>query len=236
MKKLCLITALVLMVVQCQQPQTVTRLDKAAIEAHGGSLYQTVKKIHYIKKIWSLSKTGDTLSENTEKHWVDFDKNYARIAWTQNGIQWQAIGAKEGVRLIANDSLVNDSIALKKVRRRLDGAQFVFWQPFKYVKDGGQKNYKGMRTLFNGWKVHEIEVTYPNSNDRWSFFFDHTNNRLRATGVLHNNRYSLITNDQQEGDTGLYLHQQRSSYFTDSLFRPQRKSTLYSYDLQQINY
>ncbi|MGC6423110.1 MAG: hypothetical protein ACON47_04450 [Flavobacteriaceae bacterium] len=222
--------------IQCHQEPTLATIEEAVLLAHGGDLHKNIKSISYQKKIWKLSPTSDTISQVIENHSVSFENGFATLSWNHEGNLWEA--KKEGhfTELKKNGSQQKDSLLLEKTAKRLQAAQFVFWQPFKFVADAGQKSYKGKRTLFNGWKVDEIEVVYPNSDDRWFFFFDQESNRLKATGVFHNNRYSLITNDNQEAKSGLWLHKKRTSYFTDSLFQPQRKSTLYEYTLQNINY
>lgn len=236
MKFISLFVGLLILCMQCQPPPTVSTVENAALAAHGGQRYKAVKKLSYEKKIWLLSQTGDTITENTEKHFIDFDIDQTRVKWHQDSLHWEANRIGNLVSLKKNGLQVRDSIVIAKTQRRLNGAQFVFWQPFKFINDNGKKTYQGARTLFNGWEVQEIQVVYPNSDDRWSFFFDAKSKKLKATGVFHNNRYSLITNDIQESNTGLSLHQKRISYFTDSLFIPFRKGTLYSYKINSISY
>ena len=236
MKNKGLCFGILFLCISCQQSQVISTIEQAAINAHGGELHKRIKNVSYEKKIWALSQDGDTLSENIEKHYVNFNLNRARMVWFQGGIRWEAKRDLDIVTLQKNDSLISDAIALEKAQRRLNGAQFVFWQPFKFFVDGGNKTYQGTRTLFNGWEVEEVRVNYPNTNDRWSFFFDKINKKLKATGVFHNNKYSLITNDIQETETGLSLHKKRTSYLTDSLFVPIRKGTSYSYIINSIGY
>lgn len=236
MKFKSLFIVILILCIRCQQSQTISTIENAALTAHGGQRYKAVNKVSYEKKIWLLSQTGDTLSKKKEKHFVDFDGDQVGIKWYQDSIRWEATRIGDSVFLNKNGHLVRDSTVIAKTQRRLNGAQFVFWQPFKFINDGGEKAYLGERILFNGWKVEEIQVVYPNTNDRWSFFFDTESKKLKATGVFHNDRYSLITNDAQESETGLSLHQKRTSYFTDSLFIPFQKGTLYSYKINSINY
>ena len=56
----------------------------------------------------------------------------------------------------------------------IEGANFVFFQPFKLKDKGTQIEYLGLRgTSFSEKPLEQIRVTYPNSNDIWYFFFDH---------------------------------------------------------------
>lgn len=213
---------------------TAEKILSKAKDAHGGSRYQKLKQIDYEKISWRLSEQGDTLSTQMEKHQIDFEKGASRIFWIEDSVQWQAQKKQHQTILLKDGVAVVDSALLAKTSRKLDAAQFVFWQPFRLLDSNPQLRYQGIQTLFNGWEVHHLVFSYPGQTDRWSFFFDKKSYRLKATGVFFKNRYSLITNEKQEAETGLWLHQERTSYFTDSLFVPNRKGSLYAYKLETI--
>ena len=213
---------------------TAEKILSKAKDAHGGSRYQKLKQIDYEKISWRLSEQGDTLSTQMEKHQIDFEKGASQIFWIEDSVQWQAQKKQHQTTLLKDGVAVVDSALLTKTSRKLDAAQFVFWQPFRLLDSNPQLRYQGIQTLFNGWEVHHLVFSYPGQTDRWSFFFDKKNYRLKATGVFFKNRYSLITNEKQEAVTGLWLHQKRTSYFTDSLFVPSRIGSLYTYKLETI--
>ena len=121
------------------------------------------------------------------------------------------------------------------MEKSLKAATYVFWQPFKLIDPSAMLESKGITTLFNGWQVHVLEVQYPNSDDRWYFYFDTKTFLLKATGVFFKKRYSLIVNDLQEKYTGLNLNAKRTSYFTNSAFVPRRVNTQYQYEIISLS-
>ena len=119
--------------------------------------------------------------------------------------------------------------------KKFKGSDLYFWQPFKLIDPSAILESKGITTLFNGWQVHVLEVQYPNSDDRWYFYFDTKTFLLKATGVFFKKRYSLIVNDLQEKNTGLNLNDKRSSFFTNSAFVPRRINTQYQYEIISLS-
>lgn len=216
-------------------PSTTEKILSKAKEAHGGSSYQKLKQIDYEKTSWRLSEQGDTLSTQVENHSIDFEKGTSGIFWIKDSVHWQALKKRQRTTLLKDGVAVIDTILLAKISRKLDAAQFVFWQPFRLLESNPQLSYQGTQTLLNGWEVHHLALRYPGQTDRWSFFFDAKTYLLKATGVFFKNRYSLIINDKQESKTGLWLHEKRTSYFTDSLFVPNRKGSLYAYKIEAIH-
>ncbi|MGB0393174.1 MAG: hypothetical protein ACPGCK_04800, partial [Flavobacteriaceae bacterium] len=92
------------------------------------------------------------------------------------------------------------------------------------------------RTLFNGKKTLEVLVRYSEAPeaDRWHYFFDENSYRLVATGVVHQGRWSLITNDTYQTCKGIVLNRLRTSYFTDANFQPKYKRASYVYTVTDI--
>ena len=233
--KATLYIGLLLTLVGCTQP-TAKEILQQAQKAHGGTRYQKVSDLTYDKATWTLSEEGDTVRATIATHHIDFIKGISSILWEEKGEDWKALLQNDTASVFRDKLPVADKKVLAQNYRKLNAAQFVFWQPFRILETNPTMSYEGEKTLFNGWKVHHITLSYPNEIDRWSFFFDSTNYRLKATGVFFRNKYTLITNDEQETKTGLYLHHKRTSYGTDSLFVPFRKGTLYKYTLRSINY
>lgn len=230
------IVAVVILITECQPSTDLSSIIRKSKEIHGGNRYLEVKSIEYQKEIWALAPANDTISHHVEWHYVDFENNHASMTWNKDSIRWVAKRIHDKIEVTQNGTPIENSETLGQLRRQVDGAQFVFWQPFKFINDTSKKEYVGKKTLFNGWKVYQVVCQYPESPDRWYFFFDQETFQLRATGVWHNQRYSLITNDRQETETGLLLHHERNSYFTDSLFQPKQKSTTYRYRIKNIQF
>ena len=130
---------------------TAEKILSQAKEAHGGSRYQKLKQIEYEKISWRLSEQGDTLSTQMEKHQIDFEKGASQIFWIEDSVQWQAQKKQHQTTLLKDGVAVVDSALLTKTSRKLDAAQFVFWQPFRLLDSNPQLRYQGIQTLFNGW-------------------------------------------------------------------------------------
>lgn len=233
--KAILYLGLLLALAGCAQPTAKEILQKAQ-KAHGGLRYQKVAELTYDKTSWTLSEEGDTIKTVKTAHQIDFTKGISSISWKDKGADWKAILQNDTVSLFRDAVPIADQKRLEQNERKLNAAQFVFWQPFRILETHPILSYEGEKTLFNGWNVHHIALSYPNQTDRWSFFFDSSTYRVKAAGVFFKNKYSLITNDEQETKTGLYLHSKRTSYSTDSLFIPSRKGTLYKYTLRSLTY
>jgi hypothetical protein len=215
----------------CFAQITAEELLLKALAAHGGNHYKEVKSITYQKKINHFDASGAVLDTVIENHTIDFVNSTSQFSWKEPGNDFIAIQNKDSVTLQINGVHTKDTSAILKIKKSLKAATYVFWQPFKLVDPNAILELKGVTTLFNGWQVHVLEVQYPNSDDRWYFYFDTKSFLLKATGVFFNKRYSLIVNELLEKYTGLNLNAKRTSYFTNSSFVPKRINTQYQYEV-----
>ena len=170
-----------------------------------------------------------------ENHTIDFINSTPQFSWKLRGDDFTAKQSKDSVTLQINGVHTRDIATIIKMEKSLKAATYVFWQPFKLIDPSAILESKGITTLFNGWQVHVLEVQYPNSDDRWYFYFDTKTFLLKATGVFFKKRYSLIVNDLQEKNTGLNLNAKRTSFFTNSAFVPRRINTQYQYEIISLS-
>ena len=205
------------------------------LAAHGGNHYKEVKSIAYQKKINHFDASGVVLDTVIENHTIDFVNSTSQFSWKELGNDFIAIQNKDSVTLQINGVHTKDTSTILKIKKSLKAATYVFWQPLKLVDPNAVQELKGVTTLFNGWQVHVLEVQYPNSDDRWYFYFDTKTFLLKATGVFFKKRYSLIVNDLQEKNTGLNLNAKRTSFFTNSAFVPRRINTQYQYEIISLS-
>ena len=138
----------------------------------------------------------------------------------------------QGFHLVENDRPVDDSISLLQVRKSIETAMFVFWQPFKLDDKNARFSYKGKETLPNGKEVYLVGLSYIRdaSTDEWEFFFDMSTYLNLGYRVLHNDKLSLILNEafHIEEDYPILVYKRSSYLVTDSL----RLQADYVYDLQ----
>ena len=219
----------------CFAQMNAEELLLKALAAHGGDRYKEVKSITYQKRINHFDASGAVLDTVIENHTIDFLNSTSQFSWRLRGDDFTAIQSKDSVTLQINGVHTRDTAKIIKMEKSLKAATYVFWQSFKLIDPSAILESKGITTLFNGWQVHVLEVQYPNSDDRWYFYFDTKTFLLKATGVFFKKRYSLIVNDLQEKYTGLNLNAKRTSYFTNSAFVPRRVNTQYQYEIISLS-
>lgn len=219
----------------CFAQMNTEELLLKALAAHGGDRYKEVKSITYQKRINHFDASGAVLDTVIENHTIDFINSTSQFSWKLRGDDFTAKQSKDSVTLQINGVHTRDTATIIKMEKSLKAATYVFWQPFKLIDPSAILESKGITTLFNGWQVHVLEVQYPNSDDRWYFYFDTKTFLLKATGVFFKKRYSLIVNDLQEKNTGLNLNAKRTSFFTNSAFVPRRINTQYQYEIISLS-
>ena len=215
----------------------IATLLEQTMKAHGGqSLWDSIQYLAYTKEIKLYKEDGSLEKEVIQLHTNDFGAGITQMDWEEDEWTYQATLANNKLRLTQNGKAVTDSTRLKSVHNSLDGALYVFWQPRKLLDERAQIEFRGERTLFNSKEVFEVMVEYPEekNGDQWFYFIDKESLRLAATGVIHQGRISLITNDEVEEETGLFLNKKRSSYFTDEEFKPLYLRASYRYRVDEI--
>ena len=219
----------------CFAQMNANELLLKALAAHGGDRYKEVKSITYQKRINHFDASGALLDTVIENHTIDFVNSTSQFSWRLRGDDFTAKQNKDSVTLQINGVHTRDTATILKMEKSLKAATYVFWQPFKLIDPSAILESKGITTLFNGWEVHVLEVQYPNSDDRWYFYFDIKSFLLKATGVFFKKRYSLIVNDLHEKNTELNLNAKRTSYFTNIAFVPRRINTQYQYEIISLS-
>ena len=117
----------------------------------------------------------------------------------------------------------------------IEGANFVFFQPFKLKDKEAQIEYLGLRSSgFSKKPLDQIRVTYPSSNDIWYFFFDQETKYVLANAVDHNGKISLILNDSLQWHKNLFVHSRRRSFLSNSNFELIRLQASYKYKMLSV--
>ena len=168
----------------CFAQMNAEELLLKALAAHGGDYYKEVKSITYQKRINHFDASGAVLDTVIENHTIDFINSTSQFSWKLWGDDFTAKQSKDSVTLQINGVHTRDTAKIIKMEKSLKAATYVFWQPFKLIDPNAILESKGIITLFNGWQVHVLEVQYPNSDDRWYFYFDTKTFLLKATGVF----------------------------------------------------
>ena len=168
----------------CFAQMNAEELLLKALAAHRGDRYKEVKSITYQKRINHFDASGAVLDTVIENHTIDFLNSTSQFSWRLRGDDFTAIQSKDSVTLQINGVHTRDTATIIKMEKSLKAATYVFWQPFKLIDPNAILESKGIITLFNGWQVHVLEVQYPNSDDRWYFYFDTKTFLLKATGVF----------------------------------------------------
>ena len=244
MKKVRVLWGLIALVVfvSCQQKKgldevLIEDMLNRLMEAHGGvESWDKVSYLSYTKKIQLFTEEGQLEKEVTELHTLDFTAGITQMSWEENNMTYQATRSRKGLSLTENGKPITDSLRLEGTQRSLDGAHYVFWQPRKLLGEAAHIQLGRERTLFNGVEVFELKVVYPEeeNGDVWYYFIDKESQRLAATGVVHQERISLIINEETESETGLYLNKKRKSYFTDKEFNPLYLRASYDYHVDEF--
>ena len=141
-------------------------LVQESILAHGGlNNYTNLRDFRYEKTSYTLDAQeiiNDTLVQQFE---------IPRFGTT-------ILITEDSLRITLQNEIIQTSKQLdsdqQNYKSMIEGANFVFFQPFKLKDKGTQIEYLGLKSpSFSEKPLEQIKVTYPNSNDIWYFFFDH---------------------------------------------------------------
>ena len=243
-KIMCLRTPFLIGILMCLLLTTASCSSNPAmeivlksLEAHGGKkTWERTKKVGYTKATTLFTEEGTVEKEVFQNHEVYFQPFKAIMKWQDGTTTNTAQLENDSLVLQKNSTSVTAPKALQEARAALEGAYYVFWQPYRLLEPEAQLELLGTRTLFNGKKTLEVLVTYSDTPeaDRWHYFFDYNSYRLIATAVVHQGRRSLITNDDFQTNNGIVLNRLRSSYFTDVNFQPKYKRASYVYTVIDV--
>jgi len=233
---LLLLLSLSLTGCESEDPSADFILQKS-LEAHGGrERWKKMKCIRYRKTTTFYDPTGVIEKKSVQHITHQWRPKQTEMIWENEGKSYQALKDTTGISLYKEGILQKDSLLLAQANTNLKAALYVYWQPFKLLKEEAQKNYLGVQKLLDSISVHAVQIRYSEEKnaDVWTYFFDTQNYRLYAAQVLHNKRISLIVNEAVESETGLFLNHKRKSYFLDSVGKIKYLRAAYSYEIDSF--
>ncbi len=203
-----------------------------AFDAHGGiEAYYNLKNFSYLKISYTSEAEG-TIRDTLEQRISHPLFNDTYLTYSKEGVVYEVSHLGNQLSLLQDGTPVNDSLLVEQHQSTVDGAKFVFFQPFKLKDKKAQLSYQGVRILELGKgtkKVHHLKVTYKGSSDTWHFFIDTNNHQVVANAVKHNEKMSLITNDSMQWHQGLLVHRKRTSYLSNDAFESIHPQAFYDY-------
>jgi hypothetical protein len=202
-------------------------LVEESILAHGGlNNYTNLQGFRYEKTSYTLDAQEvitDTLVQQFE-----IPRFGTTILITEDSLRITL----QNENIQTSKPLVSDQQNYKGI---IEGANFVFFQPFKLRDKEAQIEYLGlMNPSFSEKTLEQIRVTYPNSKDIWYFFFDHETKHVLANAVDHNGKISLILNDSLQWHKNLFVHSRRRSFLSNSNFELIRLQASYKYKMLSV--
>ncbi|MEK9559726.1 MAG: hypothetical protein VW010_03325 [Flavobacteriaceae bacterium] len=212
----------------CSSPKSQGELVVLeSILAHGGlNNYASLQDFRYEKTSYTLDAQeviNDTLVQQFE---------IPRLGTT-------ILITEDSLRITLQNENIQTSKELNSSQQNyksiIEGANFVFFQPFKLKDKGAQIEYLGLKSPgFSEEPLEQIRVTYPNSSDIWYFFFDHETKYVLANAVDHNRKVSLILNDSLQWHKNLLVHSRRRSFLSNSNFELIRLQASYKYKMLSV--
>jgi hypothetical protein len=205
-----------------------------ALDTHGGlEAYHNFKDLSYLKTTYTTEANGsirDTLEQRINH--PRFNDTY--LTYSKEGAVYEVSHLDNQLSLLQDSTPVNDSLIIEQHQSSVDGAKFVFFQPFKLKDEKAHLSYQGVRNLElsrGTFNVHHLEVTYKGSSDTWYFFIDTKSYQVVANAVKHNDKMSLITNDSMQWHQGLLVHHKRTSYLSNDAFESIHPQAFYDYEM-----
>jgi hypothetical protein len=221
-------------ITSCATNNSASEKVEKAIEAHGGyTAFQEIENLRYLKRTYSLNKEGvvtDTLIQFLYHETV----NHTQLRYQSSDTMFVTEDRGGVIAVTINELPLNDSTTLKSHQKLIDAANYIFFQPFKLRDHNAVLKPIGRKQLHLSKGLKEVEViavTYPNSDDKWYFFFDSKTHKVMANAVNHNGKMSLITNDAMQWHQGLLVHKTRTSYLSNENFELIRPQAFYEYEM-----
>ncbi len=221
----------------CEKKLTAEQLINLSLEAHGGKdAWEAIEKISYSKQTILYDSLGTVESNQTKVHAYNFKPTFAAtMTWREDSMGYSVSYSEEKTSLFINDSLVVDTALLEKFENEVRAAYYVYWMPYKLMDENAELKYEGMQKWPSEGKVHKLEVSYPDSWNIWSYYFDPETYKLVGTEVYHEPTTSFIKNTKYETGTGLFLNAERQSYHIDEAGDILYKRADYFYTVLKIN-
>jgi hypothetical protein len=225
---------LVAIIASCATHNSASEKVERAIEAHGGyTAFQEIENFRYLKRTYSINDEGivtDTLAQFLYHESV----NHTQLQYQRSDTLFVAEDREGIISLTINDLPIKDPNTLNSQRKLIEAANYIFFQPFKLRDPNAVLNPAGLKRLNLSGKLKEVEViavAYPDSDDKWYFFFDPKTHKVVANAVNHNGKMSLITNDAMQWYQGLLVHKTRTSYLSNADFELIRPQASYEYEM-----
>ena len=202
-------------------------LVEESILAHGGlKNYTHLRDFRYEKTSYTLD--AEEIIKDTLVQQFEIPRLGTTILITEDSLRITL----QNENIQTSKELNSDQQNYKSI---VEGANFVFFQPFKLKDKGAQIEYLGLKSPgFSEEPLEQIRVTYPNSSDIWYFFFDHETKYVLANAVDHNRKVSLILNDSLQWHKNLLVHSRRRSFLSNSNFELIRLQASYKYKMVSV--
>ena len=135
--------------------------------------WKSISSISYIKQITLLDSKGKLKQEITQKITHGWNPSFTEMEWEKPEGNYRAFKDQSGIKLFKNNEILKNSVLLKQTKKNLDGALYVFWQPYKLLDKKTKLEYFGEESLLDSISVHKIKVSYLTSNDDaiWYYYF-----------------------------------------------------------------
>lgn len=204
-----------------------------SIKAHGGmKAYDNLNSISFIKRTKLYRADGSIESDITQKQSFQLQPDFlTKIEWEKDSQKHKIF--YNGIKAIktVEGQLINDSTEISKAENSAKAASYVFFQPFKLLKDDTILIFDGETDLNDSTDVFIVKVNYNNetSTDQWKYYFNE-DGLLVANSVFLSDHNSLIENLEYQKASGLIFNKYRKSYRIDTLLNKQYLRAEYWYD------
>jgi len=235
MKKSLIRVLLLFLITSCanNRIEISNRIEKS-ITAHGGyQNFEQLENLSYRKSTYVLNEEGQPV-DSLIQTFIHPSINQTQLAYLQHDISYLAEMKDESLLLFVDDQPSEEASLLSTHKNLIDAANFIFFQPFKLGNQKAVFSDHGIKQLTISRRTTPLQVigvSYPESTDRWYFFFDLNTLQVRANAVWHNEKMSLILNEEMQWHHGLLLHHKRTSYLSNQNFELIRPQATYTYEM-----
>jgi len=206
---------------------------KKSVRAHGGmKKFNKLNALSFNKVTRLFKEDGSLEQEIVQKQSFQLHPVFlAKIEWEKNGTAHEVFYDGSEVIKTINGQMISDSLKLVTATNLAKAASFVFFQPFKLLKDETMLMLEGEIDLNDSTDVSVVSVKFPNdeSTDRWRFYFN-DDNLLVANSVAHGETISLIENLELQDVHGLLFNKHRKSFYVDDLLNKKYLRAEYFYN------
>jgi len=235
MKKSQIRLLLPLLITSCANNASKTNQSiEKSIAAHGGyQNFEQLENLSYRKSTYVLNEEGQPL-DSLIQTFIHPSINQTQLAYLQHDISYLAEMKDESLTLFVDDQPSEEASLLSTHKNLIDAANFIFFQPFKLRDQKAVLSNEGIKQLEVSeglMQLQVIGVSYPESTDRWYFFFDLNTDQVLANAVWHNEKMSLILNEEMQWHHGLLVHRKRTSYLSNQEFELIHPQASYTYKM-----